>query len=452
MPYAGTTWGQLKAALFTRLGDSVFYTDDATLYSEVAGYLTEALRVWGAAAHRWKDRAVASLTTNSSWYDLTTLTTLPASLLAYSVLDRHLLAEIQYHFLEPVAFSTWVGTEQFTLPEITAALQRRRDQFLLETGVHLKRTLLASGPPAAEGRFELPASGGKPVMEVRRVAWSDVGGVYKNLWREDEKAADAFAGGWAVNPATTPEAFSVTVTPSLTLQFIPPPADVGQIELVATYAGATLDPSTGVLLGVPDNLAWIVKYGAMGDLLGKEGPARDAGRAMYCERRWREGIDLARMYGTVLAARVNGQPVEIVPVQSMDAMTPGWQNAAAGTPAEIGIAGLNLIACTKPNDTHSLTLDVLRSAPIPSSDGAALQLGPEELDAILDYAQHIAAFKQGGTEFEVTTRHYENLIRLAAVSNERIRACASFANVFFDQTQDEEEYRPRRRAGDLLKV
>lgn len=455
MPYAHTTWSALRSALFDRLGDSTFWTDDTAVYSEIQGCLKEALRVWAAAAHRWKERVVFNATANRHWYDLTTVTTQPAAKMAYSVRDRFLVAEIQYHLIEPPNFSTWTGTEQFTFAEVVAALQRRRNQLLLETGCHLTRSLLTVSPIPAEGRFEIPASGTLPIIDIRRLSWITTGGIYRQLWRDDEHAGDAFLPNWEITPETIPQAYSTVATPSLQVQFVPPPGDVGQLEVVGVYSGAALDPGTGsgVLLGVPDNFAWVVKYGAMADLLGKEGNARDALRAQYCERRWREGCELARLYSPVLFGQINGRSAEIDAVQQIDAFRPGWQGLAATVPEFIGSAGMNLVALgPKPDDAHSVTLDVLTPAPIPADDGDQIQLGPEELDAVLDYAQHVAAFKQGGQEFLDTVSHYENLIRLAALQNERIRASATFAGPIFGVTTTEEAFRPRRRAGEALEV
>jgi len=50
------------------------------------------------------------------------------------------------------------------------------------------------------------------------------------------------------------------------------------------------------LLPIPANLAWAVKYGIMADMLGKEGEAQDTKRAKYCESRFGEGIELAKMW------------------------------------------------------------------------------------------------------------------------------------------------------------
>jgi len=70
------------------------------------------------------------------------------------------------------------------------------------------------------------------------------------------------ASGHIYNAATNPPAaYSIISTQPLTVQFIPPPSAVGSVEIVGVYAGATLDISTGVVLGVPDNFACSARKG-----------------------------------------------------------------------------------------------------------------------------------------------------------------------------------------------
>ena len=97
-----------------------------------------------------------------------------------------------------------------------------------------------------------------------------------------------------------------------------------------------------------------------------------------------------------------------------------------------------------PIDT--ISVDLVRNAPIPANDSAYVQLGREELDAVLDYAQHLAAFKQGGQEFQATMKHYSNFRRLALVRNQRLAAVLrSAAQPIFDKTWRFERQKSRRQ-------
>ena len=98
MPYSHITFGGLKAELIKRLGDSVFWTDDDTVNSEIGSLLIESLRIWGALTWRWKERVTLNLEVNVHWYELYA----KIGRLSHKVTDQQLLTEIAYHFFEPV--------------------------------------------------------------------------------------------------------------------------------------------------------------------------------------------------------------------------------------------------------------------------------------------------------------------------------------------------------------
>ena len=108
----------------------------------------------------------------------------------------------------------------------------------------------------------------------------DSDSVYFHLWREDEHNISAFDQAWQT--AGVPIAYSVAAPPPVTMELMPPASVAGTFDLLSVDTGATLDPSTGVVLGVPDDLTWAIKWGAMSDLLSHGGEARDP-RAAFCE-------------------------------------------------------------------------------------------------------------------------------------------------------------------------
>jgi hypothetical protein len=105
-----------------------------------------------------------------------------------------------------------------------------------------------------------------------------------------------------------------------------------------------------------------------------------------------------------------------------------------------------MFAVSPPPDTanYSITLDVVQNAPVPVNAGDQLQLGREELDAIIGYAEHLALFKVGGAEFLSTTPLYDQMVRLAGVYNERLIAQVDFLGAMSDRAIREENLRPRR--------
>jgi hypothetical protein len=433
VPYTHTTRAQARTQLAGLLHDTgnVFWTS-----AELDVYLDEALRTWGVAAQYWRERGTLSTSSSTAFYDLTS-TLAPSTLRGQIVTDTNLVRDIQYHLLEPATGTSWTGSEQFTFAQVQNALQRRRDQFLVETGCHLTLVTTAVGAPP-DGRFIVADT----IIDVRRAVWLDSNSYRTVVWRTDEHAAQAFDGGWLQNPGN-PDSYSVSVAPPLTVQLFPPPLSSGSLELITVSSGATLDPANGVVMGVPDDFTWAVKFGALADLLGKDGQAYDPGRSAYCEQRFQEGVQLARIATSVVQAQIANVPKPINALYEQDAYDGNWQNLT-GTPGECFLAGLNVIGFSRvPSGAFGVSLDVLRNAPIPATDAAFLEVGREELEAIVQYAQHLASFKMGGEEFEATVPHYQRFMGLAALRNARLNAAAGNFAVLRDRAQREEGGRAR---------
>ena len=99
-----------------------------------------------------------------------------------------------------------------------------------------------------------------------------------------------------------------------------------------------------------------------------------------------------------------------------------WQNVAATTPVDILQISPNLIALSpQPDGLYTITLDMVRSMPIPSSGGDYLQISMDLLEPILDMAQHIACLKMGGPEFMATNPLRDNFLKLAGLTNSKLR-------------------------------
>jgi hypothetical protein len=429
--------------LAARLGDPgmVFW-----LESELSLYLTEALRTWSAYATYWRNRGTFNTVANQPFYDLTGASPQMAALLAYTVTDQQLITEMCYQLMEPppvVWAGGWVGSEMFTLDDLTQAIQRRRDQFLSETGSVLTRSVI-NAPSTPVGR--VPLSGA--VIDVRRVAWMDSGPPVATtpLFRVDEFQMNAGLPFWETN-AATPEMYSTIVSPPLTVQLGPVPLNSGQLDMLTVNVGATLNPmATATVLGIPDDLAWVVKMGALADLLGTDGLARDPDRAKYCEDRWQQGCELARINPTIINAEIQGVDTLVDSLWAIDTAMPDWQTTA-GQPSVIGTAGRNLVAMGSiPDGIYSATADVVQNAPV---TGTYIQIGSELFDAILDYAQHIACFKEQGEEWKATNRAAENMIRQASQYNEKLRASSLFKAIIWPSAHLYRDRQPRRKAAEV---
>ena len=434
LSYSWLTFAQARTELAARLSDSskVFWTD-----AELKIYIIEALQTWNSLSQFYKDRDSFSTVANQQWYVLTSA--LALGLRSYNVTDLQLLTEIEYQLIEPPSGATWTGSEMFTVQDILTALQRRRDQFLNETGTVITRSTQGVSAPT-EGRVSL----GQGIIDVRRVAWLDTpSSAYSTLWREDVFALNSFLAGWKATTQPLPKVYSISDDPPLQIQLAPIPSDAGTLEMLTVNTGANLDGS-GVLMGIPDDWCHVVKWGALADLLRKDGPARDPARAAYCEQRWAQGIAAAKLPISVIDTYVSDQPVQTESVFDLDVYRANWENATPAQPTLAALAGLNLVAMSPvPNAVYTVTVDLLRNMPTPTADGDFIQVGAEMWDGIVAYAEHIAAWKMAGAEFEATMPNLEQMIKLAMTQNERLRANEAFLEQLSDRAEREAKFRPR---------
>jgi len=441
--YSHTTFAQAKAALKLRLGDTngTFWSD-----TELGLYLIDALRTWNSMSWAFRDRGLLTTVSGQAFYDPrdTLLDGGGVKLLDRTLKDRDLVGEIQYHLLEPsnvwASSTTWAGTEMFMMADVQGAVQRRLNQFLLETGQIVTESKLSVG--AGTDKLSLPDT----VMDLRRVAWVEMDGAsestYTNLWRVDDFQLTALAIGINLTPGQ-PQVYSILTLPEAHLRLSPPTNAPGKVHLLTIDSGTALDVTSGVKLNVLDDFAHIIKWGALADLLSRDGPAKDPERAAYCQQRWDIGVQASLLLTTVLSAYVNDVAADIVSLFDLDTAQPNWQSTT-GAPTGVALAGANQIALSPvPDEIYSFTLDVVRNAIVPAADGDYLQIGREYLDSLLDYAQHLAAFKMGGTEFKASIPLYQQFARAAIRFNERLRANAPMFDSLIGSMVREETQRPR---------
>jgi hypothetical protein len=438
MPYSHTTYGQLQTQLAGRLGDAsnIFWTT-----TEIKLHLRESLRTFGLCTGFWRERATLPSSSGTAFYNLNALLTNGSELiLAPSVTDRDIIEQLQYALLEPATTqASWTGTEMFTHNDLAKAVQNRLNQFLSDTGIVVTRSLVGMASPPI-GRQVLAQA----TIDVRRAAWLGASpeAYYTTLWREDERSLTANSTSWG--ESGTPSVYSVMAPPPLQIQVSPPPSSSGQLELL-TVDSTALDPATSAtVLGIPDDLTPAVKWGALADLLGIDGIASDPLRAQFATERYQQYVQLARNLPVVLNAELNGVPLIPATLQELDSSTPNWQNIQ-GTPEDVILAAPNLIGLSKvPDGIYSVTLDVVRRTPMPTGDGAYIQIGREQVDMVLDYAEHLALFKVSGQEWQRTLVQANNFLVQALTFNQRLGATARTIVASAGQSQKQKADLPRR--------
>lgn len=405
-------------------------------------YLIESLRTWQAMSAYLSINVPITLTPNTVLFDLIDL--VPE--IAPSVTDRDLILDIQRALQEPTSATSWIGSDQFNYPQMVAAIQKRLDRFVLETGIRLSITEQA----VAGNPVELDDA----VIDVRRAMWkTDPEGIYSVMWKADPIQMAAYAPKWSTTSSSLnpPTDYTVGLQLPLTMEITPQPTVAGKVALLTVQSRPTLDPATtATILGIPDDLCWIIKYGALAEILAADGPGEDMARVGYCESRWRDGIQLARVYNTVRNAFINGNPAFIDPLSELDRSTPNWVNSLAGVPQFIGVAQ-NILAVSPitDNSNPSVSLDITPKFPVPAL-GDFVQVGKENLSVILDYAEHLAHFKEGMSEIQVSQDLLRNMLVLAGVQNDRIRAMIKTLDVMTSLTNRDKHFNTRRATDSSL--
>lgn len=435
-----TTFLNLRDALSRRLNDlnKVFWTDD-----ELKLYIAEALRTWNALTATWNADFTFTITGPASqvWYDLRTLAGYPRK---PTLTDADIYTIMQYHLLEPATGGgTWTGSSQFALTDLVQALQRRRDEIIQLAGTNL-------------AQFNLPVSAGQRrisfadnVLEIRRVRYVPSSGSPATLWRDDGLGFQDFAPNYLQgNPSpgqqpASPQQYNLTSNPPLSLDVDYPPSTGGVYDTIALVSGACLAPPVPSLLGIPDDLSWVAKWGAMADLLGSEDERQDAARAAYCLQRYKDGLTLAAQAPWLLLGQIADIPYDTVSFTEMDQYAPEW-DSNPNSPVMLVIAGLDFLALSPvPTTNKMVSLTVVGNAPIPVADGDPVQASRDVLDAILDYSQHLASWKQGGAEFTATKELLKNFALAAQATNSRLEALGLFRDVLLSEGRLEEDTQER---------
>jgi hypothetical protein len=402
--YQHTNLASAASFLSLRLSDSPqrFYTT-----AEQYNGIREALRIWNVLTSHDRARGTIAVTSPTSFYSLTaSLKDGTGTLLRpQTIKDSDILAEIKAHLMEDN-----LATDMFTVGQMVDAIQWGRDQFIADTAIVLtsRSDFVGGGGP---GVFDFPDS----VIGIRRAVWSTPDGRYVPLARSDERSATAFNRNWR-SPGT-PRSYSISASPSLRTRLIPPPSTNGNLNTWVTASGPALDPTQAVttVLGIPDDFCWAVKYSAISTLLGSDGPGSDPDRAKRADKMYQLGVAMARKIATVLYAELDGIPVIPSTIYKTDRFQGGWEGKRLGAPTVLSIVGPDTIAVTPVPDTapHSILLDVVRNTIVPIAVGDFLQIGREQLGAVLGMAQWICTFKCGGEELQVADEYYDQFFEEA---------------------------------------
>ena len=439
MAYAWLTFVQARTALADRLADPTnqFWGD-----AECGAYIVEALRTWNSLTFAQKQEFVVTVPagSNAAWIQLGSLSGSPR---ARTLTNTFLYVAMQYHLLEPATGNVWTGTSQFSVAGLMYSLQLRRDEVVQATNCNC--AIISIPSEANRRRVALPDS----VLEVERVRW--IAGAPDpltaaqppiTLFRTDAIANSGYQPTSRQTEPGSPSEYDIASGPPLSLDVDVPPSVSGAYEILANQSAPDFALLVDSYLAVPDDYAWVLKWGALASLFGRESEATDPPREAYCMKRYTDGIELMRKTPWIESAFVDDVPAELASVAELDGYQPEWDSfAGSGVIATAGIDTLAII----PDATQetSVTLTVLGNAVVPINDGDFIQVSRDTWGPMLDYAQFLAAFKQGGAEFQSALALESRFFRAAMEENSRLQALGLFSDVLLQRAGAQEREQER---------
>ena len=128
-------------------------------------------------------------------------------------------------------------------------------------------------------------------------------------------------------------------------------------------------------------------------------------------------------------------PMNACSIEDMDAFRMNWETETTASGGSVPTrpllyipAGLTLFAIWPADSVggSNMVVDSVLETPILTNDSDFIDLGEEELHALIGEALSIAAFKEGGARFEACKRFHQEFIQAALGKNSRLKTSFKF--------------------------
>ena len=487
------SWIQLSSAislLSQRLNDpnNVRWTQP-----ELVIYIQQALRMFNVLTFTWK--VDYTFNNPSVWNSLGALAGSPRF---RTLTDTYCYTQMEYMLLEPPSGGTWTGTSQFNIGNLSQALQTRRDEmiqvgnlnqklltnilhtpntrrtFLPDTTIDVARvrylaaTALTAGT-AASGASSIAVASttylavgqmvtgnglaygtcvtsiGSGSIGIAPVSIGVVSGPLQfytatTLYRDDTVASEFYqAPLYQQNPGV-PSTFSLSSEPPLSFDVNAPPNQPGAYEAVVLQTGTAFSPPASTLLNIPDDFSWVLIYGALADLLGRESEATDRQRADYCLKRYQDGLTLLQKIPWIMLGRVNQRACNCDSIFATDRYSPNWDSSPGSFGPVIVTGGPDFLAAPVGS---GVGMTLLGNAPVPVVNNDYVQISRSDFDIVLDLAQSLACFNMGGSEWQQALELEARAIQACSAENTRLRSFGAFSDILVQRGQQQEREQTR---------
>ncbi len=132
-------------------------------------------------------------------------------------------------------------------------------------------------------------------------------------------------------------------------------------------------------------------------------------------------------YMILLRASLVDTHLTLTTLKEFDELNPNWQSTTAGTLTLGAPLGFNMIAFNPPPLADvEVIFDCIRVAPTPEVDTDIIQMGEEDINALIDYVHFTLAFKEGGSELQTAMPFLQNFLSQASKYNAKLSAISVF--------------------------
>lgn len=424
---------QANQEVSLRLGDpnQIFWTK-----AEIYEYIYESLRLFNCLTAYWAEPYTLTLTPPfaANWFQANG----SGSPRQPTLTDTDVYTLIEYHLIEPPSGSTWTGTDQFSITDFSQACSRRRNEILQAAACNMTETAINCVPNTNT------VSLADTVLDVRRVRWVPATGQGSpaTLQRGDSLSFQRFTPGYQ-QTIGNPMRWDVIGSPPQVITLDANVSVPSAVQVLGMAAGADFAPPTSNPLLMPDDWMWVLKFGAMADILQKEQEGKDLQRAAYCLQRYAEGLKLMKVMPWLLQGFINNVAADTQALAAADRFNYEWQSNSDAF-LELVVGGIDLFAVSPvPIATTTVTMTVVGNAPIPANDAADIQVSRDAMEAILNEAQHLALIKMGGKEFADSMALHKEFIGFCVNENARLRESGIFSTDLRPPVPREDEQQPR---------
>lgn len=489
--YTWLTQTNAIAALQARLNSNVFWTA-----AECWVYLSESLRHWNGLTEQW-NASFSLPNSNGQWVNSGTQAGSPR---LRTVTDQYLYNQMCSMLLEPqLNAGAWAGTNQFTLANFQYCLQKRTqeviqaattnivqlppiqsnlgpgtrfvtlpDTVLEPIRIRFMALMVQTTAAASTGASQITVGSAQGIQQGYVIAGAGiqagtfVTSIAENaaqislpttgtlsavqfylpitLTREDPIAFQSFEPEY-LETVGFPRSWAIADEPPLGFYVDIVPTVPGYFDVIALSSGPTFAPPAASLLGVPDDWSLVPMYGALADVLGMESEATDRQRAAYCLQRYDQMLEMMKASNWLLQTFLAGGVSYATSLADMDSYAVGWQESQQNLPAVIQ-AGMDMLAPI-PGLAQLLSVTMVGNAPLLDSTNTYVQVSRDDFEAVLNYAQHIASFKQGGVEFASTMPLLEDFYRAAVALNKRWATYGIFVRMLRAEGKKQTEAEPK---------